>query len=94
MTTDYAWYTHQEMITVQLDSEKAYDNVNWSFLSSMMYNMGFVPRMCWLIFLLGQNATSHVMLNGGVTLKVFLTRSVWQGCPLNPLLFVIGIHAC
>ena len=41
-----------------------------------MYNMGFGPCMCRLIFLLGQNATSCMMLDGGVTPKVFLTRSV------------------
>ena len=50
------------------------------------------PRMCRLIFLLGQNATSCVMLNGGVTPKLFLTRSVRQGCPLSPLLLVIVVH--
>ena len=76
MTTNYAQHT-QEMVMVQLDLEKAYDHVNWSFLSCVMYNIGFGPRMCQLIFLLGQNATSHVMFNGGVTLKVFLTRLVW-----------------
>ena len=73
MTINYARHTHQERVMVQLDLEKVYDHVNWSFLSSVMYNMGFHPRMCQLIFLLGQNATSHVMLNGGVTPKVFLT---------------------
>ena len=88
MAIDYAQHTHQEMVMVQLDLEKAYDHVNWSFLSSVMYSMGFGPRMCRLIFLLGQNVTSRVMLNGGVTPKVFLTRSVRQGCPLSPLLFV------
>ena len=57
-----------------------------------MYNMGFGPNMCRLIFLLGQNLTSCVMLNGGVTLKVFLTRSVRQECQLSPLLFAIVTH--
>ena len=50
------------MIMVQLDLEKTYNHVNWSFLSGVMYNMGFGPRMCRLIFLLEQNATSCVRL--------------------------------
>ena len=50
------------------------------------------PRMCRLIFLLGQNVTSHMKLNVGVIPKVFLTRSVWQGYPLSPLLFAIVTH--
>ena len=33
ITMDYARNTHQELIMVQLDLEKAYDHVNWSFVS-------------------------------------------------------------
>ena len=32
MAMDYAQNTHQELIMVQLDLEKAYDHVNWSFV--------------------------------------------------------------
>ena len=42
--------------------------------------------------LLGQDAVSRVMLNGGVTSDIALTRSVRQGCPLSPLLFAIVTH--
>ena len=52
------------MVMVQLDLEKAYDHVNWSFLLGVMYNTGLGPHMCQLVFLLGQNAISRVMLTG------------------------------
>jgi hypothetical protein len=42
--------------------------------------------------MLGLGAMSHVMLNGGVTQVIPLTRSVRQGCPLSPLLFYIVTH--
>ena len=45
--------------------------------------------MSTYLFATWQNATSRVMLNGGLTLKFYLTRSVRQGCPLSPLLFAI-----
>ena len=32
MVMDYARNTHKNLIMVQLDLEKAYDHVNWSFL--------------------------------------------------------------
>ena len=35
---------------------------------------------------------SQVMLNGGVTSDISLTRSVLQGYPLSPLLFAIVTH--
>ena len=59
MAANYARHTHKEMIMVQLDLEKAYDHVNWSFLSCVMYNIGFGPRMCQLIFLLGWRSYSE-----------------------------------
>ena len=45
--------------------EKAYDHVNWLFVSRLMQTMGFGPRMSCLIFLLGQDVVSQVMLIGG-----------------------------
>ena len=58
MALDYARHTHQELFMVQLDVDKAYDHVNWSFVSRLMHTMGFGPRMSRLIFLLGQDAVS------------------------------------
>ena len=49
---------------VQLDLEKACNHVSWSFVSGLMHIMGFGPWMSRLIFLLGQDAVSRVMLNG------------------------------
>ena len=59
---------------IQLDIEKAYDHVNWSFLAQLMSEMGFGTRMSRLSFMLGLGAVSHVMLNGGVTKAISLTR--------------------
>ena len=54
MATDYARHTNQEVIMVQLDLEKAYDHVNWSFLPHVMHSMGFGTHMSRLIYLLGK----------------------------------------
>ena len=67
MAMDYARNTHQELIMVQLDLEKAYDHVNWCFVSKLMHEMGFGPCMSRLILLLEQDVVSQVVLNGGVT---------------------------
>ena len=45
-----------------------------------------------LMFSLGQDAVSRVMLNEGVTSDNALRRSIRQGCPLSPLLFAIVTH--
>ena len=46
---DYPRNNHQELIMVQLDLEKAYNHVNWSFVSWLMHTMGFRPHMSRLI---------------------------------------------
>ena len=92
MAVDYAKESRQEIVMIQLDIEKAYDHVSWSFVAQLMSHMGFGTRMSRLTFMLGLGAVSHVMLNGGVTKAIPLRRSVRQGCPLSPLLFAIATH--
>ena len=52
--------------------------------------MTLVPATSWHE---PQLPRQRVMLNGGVTLKVFLTRSMQQGCSLSPLLFAIVTYS-
>ncbi|MCO5597147.1 hypothetical protein L7F22_051222 [Adiantum nelumboides] len=92
MGIDYAKKTKQEVVIVQLDLEKAFDHVSWSFLAELMHSMGFGPRMSRLIFTLSLGSQSWIMMNGGVTSPVSLTRSLRQGCPLSPLLFALATH--
>ena len=56
---------------VQLDLEKDYDHVNWSFVSGSMHLMGFGPRMSRLIFLLGQDMGSRLATNGDIVGHTF-----------------------
>ena len=58
MTMDCACHTHQELIMVQFDLEKVYDSVIWFFVFRLMHTLDFRPRMCCLIFLLGQYVVS------------------------------------
>lgn len=75
-----------------MDLEKAFDHVSWSFLAGLMHSMGFGPRMSRLIYTLSLGSQSRIMMNGGVTSPVSLTRSLRQGCPLSPLLFALVTH--
>ena len=76
MAIDFAVETKQEIVMLQLDLEEAYDHVNWSFLCQVMCRMGFGDRLSILIYTLGDDSMSHVMLNGGVTQPISVRRSV------------------
>ena len=92
MAMDYVKESKQELVMVQLDLEKAYDNVEWSFMVELMSKMGFGERISRLVYVLGEDAVSHIMMNGGITCPIPLQKSLRQGCPLSPLLFAIASH--
>ena len=92
LAMDYVKDSQQELVMIQLDLEKAYDNVEWSFVVELMSTMGFGDRMSRLMYVLGKDAVSHIMMNGGVTRPIPLQKSLRQGCPLSPLLFAIVSH--
>ena len=62
------------------------------FLSDLMVHMGFGVRMSQLIYTLGDDAISYVMLNGCIIMQIPICKSVQQGCLLTPLLFGIITH--
>ena len=89
---EYAERSDQNIVLMQLDFNKAFDSVDWSFISQTMLKMGFGPRMANIVYLLGQDSESYISLNGFLTSSIAIHRSVRQGCPLSPLLFAIATH--
>ncbi|KAL3702077.1 hypothetical protein R1sor_020099 [Riccia sorocarpa] len=82
--------TGEDHILLQLDFKKAFDSVNWRFLLDTLqaYNFGVGFQNCIKAIL--SSAASSIILNGRRTKAVKVTRSVRQGCPLSPLLFILA----
>ena len=49
MTIHYAKESKQELMLLQLNIEKAYYNVDWSFINRLMFHVGFGNHMSKLI---------------------------------------------
>ena len=53
-TIEYSKYSHQDVLLLQVDIAKAFDNVQWDFISQIMTKLGFGPKMAnvvyWLYF--------------------------------------------
>ena len=81
----------QNLSMLLLDFEKAYDRVNWTFLRETMIAMGFHNKWINQVMALYSNASAAVIVNGEQSKTFLLQRSVRQGCPLAPYLFLLTV---
>ena len=87
----WARESQQDLSMLLLDFEKAYDRVSWTFLRVVMMKMGFHNTWIQQVMSLNENATASVMVNGESSKTFRLQRSVRQGCPLAPYLFLLTV---
>ncbi|KAL9999607.1 putative RNA-directed DNA polymerase [Helianthus debilis subsp. tardiflorus] len=90
-----AWAKKREkkIFLFKIDFDKAYDNVNWEFLQSVLSQMGFSPVWCdWIRGILMASRAS-VLVNGSPTFEFGCQKGIRQGDPLSPFLFIILMEA-
>ena len=80
-------------VLCNLNIEKAYDHLDWDFLLKVMTKMGFGSKWTsWISWCISM-VTFLVILNGSPSGFFRSSRSLRQGDPLSPYLFVIGMEA-
>ncbi|GBG77561.1 hypothetical protein CBR_g24007 [Chara braunii] len=75
-----------------LDFEKAYDRVRWRFLQQGLAERGMGPRFRDAVARLLSSAVARLQINGFRTELVHVSRSVRQGSPLSPALYVLFVE--
>ncbi|XP_059074592.1 uncharacterized protein LOC131064526 [Cryptomeria japonica] len=90
---DWAKSSHQNSAMLLLDFKKAYDRVEWKFILMMLEAFGFPPYFCLAVQTLLKDASAQIEINGVLSPSFSLSRSIRQGCPLAPALFVIASEA-
>ena len=86
---DWAERSNQEIAIVLLDFDKAYDRIDWQFLEHTLLRMGFTEQWVGWVLALYSSASAAVKVNGEVGDFFDIKRSVRQGCPLAPYLFIL-----
>jgi hypothetical protein len=85
---NYAEVAEEDGVIVALDQEKAYDQINHTYVR-VLQHMGFPTKFCNTIRSLYNNAETVVIINGE---PFIVTRGVRQGDPLSCLLFNLAIE--
>ena len=88
---EWALENKQDLSMLLLDFEKAYDRVSWTFLTQAMGRMGFHDTWIQQVMSLNRTASATIIVNGEQSKPFKLQRSVRQGCPLAPYLFLLTV---
>lgn len=75
---------------MKMDIVKAFDMLEWNFLFQVLQHIGFGRNFISFVRALTSNASSAILVNGKLIEPFSVTRSMRQGCPLSPLLFIIA----
>ncbi len=86
----WAEESKQDLVLLLLDFEKAFDKIKWSFLFEVLAKISFGPKWIQWVSSLYTSASSTIKLNGVEGSAFPLARSVRQGCPLSPYLFILA----
>jgi hypothetical protein len=87
---DWAVESNQDLVLLLLDFEKTFDRIEWGFLFMALSKLGFNDTWIKWVCTFYHEATLVIKINGEAGLDFELTRSVRQGCPLAPYLFILA----
>ena len=89
---DIISYTDQNQMNsalIFLDYEKAFDRVEWVWTLNCLQKFNFGEKFISWIDMVFKKAKTSILTNGYRSTYFKISRSMRQGCPVSPLLFVL-----
>jgi hypothetical protein len=85
----WAVESEHDLVLFLFDFEKTFDRIKWGFFFTALSKLGFNPKWIKWVSSLYWLASSSVKVNGESREENKLSRSMRQGCPLAPYLFIL-----
>lgn len=79
-------------LILSTDAEKAFNHMDWDFLSAVLRGTGLGPHMLHWNSALYVSPTAQVKVNGGLSTAFPIRNGTRQACPLWPLLFALVLE--
>jgi len=86
---DYFKDKNTESVLLFVDFEKAFDSLEWDFLSHSLESFGFGMNFIHYVKTLYSHICSSIINNGKLSESFSLERGIRQGCPVSAYLFII-----
>ena len=71
------------------DYEKAFDQVEWSWTLNCLRKFNFGDKFISWVNMIFKDAKTSILTNGFRSTYFRISRSMRQGCPVSPLLFIL-----
>ncbi|KAL5827063.1 hypothetical protein ACOSQ4_018860 [Xanthoceras sorbifolium] len=78
---------------IKLDMSKAYDRVEWGFLTIIIERLGFPSHFRALVMDCVSTSKLSFLVNGKSVGQILPKKGLRQGCPLSPYLFLLCAEA-
>uniref|UniRef100_A0A803TP25 Reverse transcriptase domain-containing protein n=1 Tax=Anolis carolinensis TaxID=28377 RepID=A0A803TP25_ANOCA len=83
---------HKEIAFLFLDAEKAFDNINWFFMTEILREMDAGFYFSNAIKAIYSKQTAKIIINGQLSNTISINKGTRQGCPLSPSLFIMTLE--
>ena len=89
---DYSDAIDSDAVVLFLDFCKAFDTIEHEFLFRSLKLLGFGENFIKVIWMFYKDINSTVLLNLNTSKRFSINRSVRQGCPISPFLFILVVE--
>ena len=89
----YADTENIDGLIVFLDQTKAFDRVEWPWVKMCLQRFGFGEKTVDWVNMLLKSSLTAIQTNGFVSEYFSISRSIKQGCPVAPILYILQAEA-